>query len=124
MHVAINLEQSLPLTPMYDLLSQSSILIIDDFAQFRATIKTMLYKLGAIEVDQASSAVEAMKLGAADYIIRPFEMETVELAVARALTMGMIVFVVVAVAPSVDPTAVVMGQNLSRDSHAYGVPQS
>ena len=35
------------------------------------------------------TAVEAMKLGAADYIIRPFEMETVELAVARALAMGM-----------------------------------
>ena len=34
------------------------------------------------------TAVEAMKLGAADYIIRPFEMETVELAVARALAMG------------------------------------
>jgi two-component system response regulator AtoC len=35
------------------------------------------------------TAVEAMKLGAADYIIRPFEMETVELAVARALAMGL-----------------------------------
>lgn len=34
------------------------------------------------------TAVEAMKLGAADYIIRPFGMETVELAVARALAMG------------------------------------
>jgi len=33
------------------------------------------------------TAVDAMKLGAADYIIRPFEMETVELAVARALAM-------------------------------------
>ena len=31
------------------------------------------------------SAVEAMKLGAVDYIIRPFEMATVELAVTRAL---------------------------------------
>ncbi len=35
------------------------------------------------------TAVETMKLGAADYIIRPFEMETVELAVARALAMGL-----------------------------------
>lgn len=34
------------------------------------------------------TAVEAMKCGAADYIIRPFEMETVELAVARALAMS------------------------------------
>ena len=33
------------------------------------------------------TAVEAMKLGAVDYIIRPFEMETVEMAVARALAM-------------------------------------
>jgi two-component system response regulator AtoC len=33
------------------------------------------------------SAVEAMKLGAVDYIIRPFEMSTVELAVTRALAM-------------------------------------
>jgi len=34
------------------------------------------------------TAVEAMKLGAADYIIRPFEIETVELAVTRALAVG------------------------------------
>ncbi|MBD8879341.1 sigma-54-dependent Fis family transcriptional regulator [Rhodanobacter sp. 7MK24] len=33
------------------------------------------------------TAVEAMKLGAVDYIIRPFEMETVEMAVTRALAM-------------------------------------
>ncbi|MEE9422674.1 MAG: sigma-54 dependent transcriptional regulator [Gammaproteobacteria bacterium] len=32
------------------------------------------------------SAVEVMKLGAFDYIIRPFELETVELSVKRALT--------------------------------------
>lgn len=34
------------------------------------------------------TAVEAMKNGAVDYIIRPFEMKTVELAVTRALTLG------------------------------------
>ncbi len=34
------------------------------------------------------SAVEAMKLGAVDYILRPFEMSTVELAVTRALAHG------------------------------------
>ncbi|MBD8897909.1 sigma-54 dependent transcriptional regulator [Rhodanobacter sp. DHG33] len=33
------------------------------------------------------TAVQAMKLGAIDYIIRPFEMETVEMAVTRALAM-------------------------------------
>lgn len=33
------------------------------------------------------TAVAAMKLGAIDYIIRPFEMETVEMAVNRALAM-------------------------------------
>jgi len=33
------------------------------------------------------TAVAAMKLGAIDYIIRPFEMETVEMAVTRALAM-------------------------------------
>ncbi len=43
----------------------------------------VLTAFGSIE-----SAVEAMKLGASDYIIRPFEMETVELAVARALALG------------------------------------
>jgi two-component system response regulator AtoC len=43
----------------------------------------VLTAFGTIE-----TAVEAMKLGAADYIIRPFEMDTVELAVARALAMG------------------------------------
>ncbi|RDI97566.1 sigma-54-dependent Fis family transcriptional regulator [Dyella solisilvae] len=33
------------------------------------------------------TAVAAMKLGAVDYIIRPFEMETIEVAVTRALAM-------------------------------------
>ena len=46
---------------MYELLSKSRILVIDDFAQFRVTIKTMLYKLGASQIDQASNAVEALK---------------------------------------------------------------
>jgi two-component system, NtrC family, response regulator AtoC len=43
----------------------------------------VLTAFGSIE-----TAVEAMKLGAADYIIRPFEIETVELAVTRALAMA------------------------------------
>lgn len=46
---------------MYDLLSKDNVLIVDDFSQFRLTIKTMLHKLGAMEIDQASNAVEAMK---------------------------------------------------------------
>lgn len=33
------------------------------------------------------TAIAAMKLGAADYIIRPFEMETIEMAVTRVLAM-------------------------------------
>jgi len=43
----------------------------------------VLTAFGTIE-----TAVEAMKLGASDYILRPFEMDTVELAVTRALAMG------------------------------------
>lgn len=34
------------------------------------------------------SAVAAMKLGAVDYLLRPFEVETVEIAVKRALALG------------------------------------
>ena len=37
-----------------------------------------------------NNAVEAMKYGATDYIIRPFEVETVELAVTRALALGQV----------------------------------
>jgi CheY-like chemotaxis protein/Flp pilus assembly protein TadD len=47
---------------MYDLLSKSRILVIDDFAQFRQTIRTMLHKLGAPGIDQAANGVEALKL--------------------------------------------------------------
>ena len=36
------------------------------------------------------TAVEAMKLGAADYIIRPFEIETIELAVTRTLAVSVV----------------------------------
>lgn len=34
---------------------------------------------------EIKTAVEAMKLGAADYILRPFELETLEIAIAKAL---------------------------------------
>jgi CheY-like chemotaxis protein/cytochrome c-type biogenesis protein CcmH/NrfG len=46
---------------MYGLLSKCKVLIIDDFAQFRATMKAMVHKLGARNIDLASDAAEAMK---------------------------------------------------------------
>jgi DNA-binding response OmpR family regulator len=47
---------------MHSLLSKSKILVVDDFAQFRQTIKTMLVRLGATAVDQASNAAQALTL--------------------------------------------------------------
>jgi two-component system, NtrC family, response regulator AtoC len=35
---------------------------------------------------EIKTAVEAMKAGAADYILRPFDLETLELAIAKALS--------------------------------------
>ncbi|WP_020183101.1 sigma-54 dependent transcriptional regulator [Methylotenera sp. 1P/1] len=35
---------------------------------------------------EIKTAVEAMKLGASDYILRPFELETLEIAIAKALS--------------------------------------
>ncbi|MBX9705369.1 MAG: response regulator, partial [Gammaproteobacteria bacterium] len=35
---------------------------------------------------EISSAVQAMKLGASDYILRPFDLETLEIAISRALS--------------------------------------
>ncbi len=35
---------------------------------------------------EIKTAVEAMKLGAADYILRPFDLETLEIAIAKALS--------------------------------------
>jgi two-component system response regulator AtoC len=35
---------------------------------------------------EIASAVEAMKLGASDYILRPFDLETLEMAISRALS--------------------------------------
>lgn len=35
---------------------------------------------------EVASAVQAMKLGAADYILRPFDLETLEIAISRALS--------------------------------------
>lgn len=39
---------------------------------------------------EIKTAVEAMKLGASDYILRPFELETLELAIANALAVNRI----------------------------------
>ena len=47
---------------MYEILSKSHVLIIDDFAQFRQTIKSMIVGLGATKVDQASNAAQALTL--------------------------------------------------------------
>ncbi len=47
---------------MRDLLNNQSILVIDDFAAFRGTIKSMLHRLGAQRIDQASNGSEAVKL--------------------------------------------------------------
>ncbi|NII10572.1 sigma-54 dependent transcriptional regulator [Oleiagrimonas sp. C23AA] len=60
-------------------------LLRDMRARGEAVPVIVLTAFGTIE-----TAVEAMKLGALDYIIRPFEMETLELAVNRALAMGTI----------------------------------
>jgi two-component system, NtrC family, response regulator AtoC len=37
---------------------------------------------------EVSSAVEAMKLGASDYILRPFDLETLEMAIDKALSVA------------------------------------
>ncbi len=46
---------------MYDLLSKARILIVDDFSQFRLTLKSMLFKLGIQQVDQAVNGAEAIQ---------------------------------------------------------------
>ncbi len=46
---------------MYNIISQAKILVIDDFAGFRQTIKTMLARLGAQHIDQVSNGNEAIK---------------------------------------------------------------
>ncbi len=46
----------------YDSLGKARILIVDDFSQFRLTLKSMLFKLGTRQVDQAINGAEAIKL--------------------------------------------------------------
>ncbi len=47
---------------IYQFLSKANLLVVDDFAKFRHTIRTMLFKLGANQIDQAASGVEAIRL--------------------------------------------------------------
>lgn len=47
---------------MPDFLKNFKILIIDDFAQFRQTIKAMVMRLGALDIDQSSNSSKALKL--------------------------------------------------------------
>ncbi len=47
---------------MYQLLAESKILIVDDFAGFRQTIKMMLHRLGGHDIEQAGNGYEAVKL--------------------------------------------------------------
>lgn len=72
-------------------------LILTDLRMPRMDGIALLVALRELDVDvpvivmtaygTIETAVAAMKLGAIDYIIRPFEMETVEMAVTRALAM-------------------------------------
>lgn len=47
---------------LYDTLSPLRGLIIDDFPQFRTTLKTMLFRLGLQSVDQAANGIEAVRM--------------------------------------------------------------
>jgi CheY-like chemotaxis protein len=46
---------------MQNILAKSKILIVDDFSDFRLSVKSMLMQLGADNIDQASNAKEALK---------------------------------------------------------------
>ncbi len=55
-------DQSPPLYHLFDSLSPLRGLIIDDFPQFRTTLKTMLFRLGLQSVDQAATGIEAVRM--------------------------------------------------------------
>ena len=55
-------DQSAPLYQLFDTLSPLRGLIIDDFPQFRTTLKTMLFRLGLQSVDQAATGIEAVRM--------------------------------------------------------------
>ena len=46
---------------MQNILAKSKILIVDDFSDFRLSVKSMLMQLGAHDIDQAANAKEALK---------------------------------------------------------------
>jgi two-component system, NtrC family, response regulator AtoC len=56
----------------------------------RATFETLPFIMVTAQ-GEIKTAVEAMQLGAADYIQRPFELETLELAISKALSASRIV---------------------------------
>jgi CheY-like chemotaxis protein len=46
---------------MIDYLGKAKILIVDDFSEFRLTMKSMLVRLGGRHIDQASNGIQAVK---------------------------------------------------------------
>jgi len=57
-----NLYEWTSFTNMRKILQKAKILIVDDFSDFRLSIKSMLVHLGAEQVDQASSGEDSIKL--------------------------------------------------------------
>ena len=55
-------DQSFNLYSLYDTLAPLRGLIIDDFPQFRQTLKAMLFRLGMQSVDQAANGSEAIRM--------------------------------------------------------------
>ena len=47
---------------LYDTMAPMRVLIVDDFPQFRQTLRAMLFRLGVQKVDQAANGVEAIRM--------------------------------------------------------------
>ncbi len=47
---------------LYDTMAPMHVLIVDDFPQFRQTLRAMLFRLGVQNVDQAANGTEAIRL--------------------------------------------------------------
>lgn len=84
-----------------DIISQQNIdLVVSDLhmpgmsgLKLLETLRQQYERLPFIMVTaqgEIQTAVEAMKLGASDYILRPFELETLEIAIAKALAVSRI----------------------------------
>ena len=58
---------------------------LDLLKNIRLDIETLPFIMVTAQ-GEIKTAVEAMKLGASDYILRPFDLETLEIAIARALS--------------------------------------